>query len=46
MEANPTQHKISDESPIGRALIGKKVGDKAEIKTPSETVTYTITEIR
>lgn len=46
MEANPTQHKISDESPIGKALIGKKVGDKAQIKTPTETVSYTIVEIR
>jgi len=45
MEANPSQHKISDESPIGQALIGKQVGDKAAIKTPAETVTYTITEI-
>ncbi len=46
MEANPTQNKISDESPIGQALMDKKVGDKAQIKTPAETVTYTITEIR
>src|SRR6266576_1813544 len=37
IEADPTQGKISDESPIGRALIGKKISDKAEIKTPAGT---------
>jgi len=46
MEADPIHGKVSDESPIGKALLGKKVGDKAEIKTPAETVSYTIVEIR
>jgi transcription elongation factor GreA len=45
MEADPLNGKVSDESPIGRALIGKKVGDKAEIKTPAEVVKYTIAAI-
>ena len=45
VEADPMEGKISDESPIGQALIGKKVGDEVEIKTPAETNTYTITEI-
>ena len=45
MEADPLRGKISDESPIGKALLGKKVGDKAEIKTPAGTHTYKITEI-
>lgn len=45
MEADPIHGKVSDESPIGQALLGKKVGDKAEIKTPAETVSYTIVEI-
>ena len=31
-EANPAEHKISDQSPIGNALIGKKVGDEAEVE--------------
>lgn len=44
MEADPTQGKISDESPIGRALMGKKVGDKVEIKN-SPTATYKIISI-
>lgn len=45
MEADPLNGKVSDESPIGKALIGKKVGDKAEIKLPSENSTYKITSI-
>jgi transcription elongation factor GreA len=45
VEADPLNGKISDESPIGRALLGKKVGDDVEIKTPAETVTYNIVEI-
>lgn len=45
VEADPLSGKISDESPIGRALLGQKVGDKVEIKTPAETATYKIVEI-
>lgn len=45
VEADPLNGKISDESPIGKALMGKKVGDQAEIKIPSETKAYTITKI-
>lgn len=45
MEADPLNGKLSDESPIGKVLMGKKVGDKVEIKTPSENTTYKITSI-
>jgi transcription elongation factor GreA len=45
VEADPLNGKISDESPIGQLLLGKKLGDKVEIKTPAETTTYKITEI-
>lgn len=45
VEADPLSGKISDESPIGQALLGKKVGDEVEIKTPAETTTYKITDI-
>jgi transcription elongation factor GreA len=45
VEADPLNGKISDESPIGKALIGKTEGDKVEISTPSETITYTIVAI-
>ncbi len=46
VEADPLNGKISDESPIGQALLGKKVGDTVEIKTPADTTTYTIIEIK
>lgn len=42
VEADPLNGKISDESPIGQALLGKKEGDQVEIKTPVETSMYTI----
>ena len=45
MEADPMQGKISDESPIGKALMGKKVGDKVELKTPAGAHTYKIVEV-
>lgn len=45
VEADPGAGKISDESPIGIALMGKKVGDEVEIKTPAETTTYKIVDI-
>jgi transcription elongation factor GreA len=45
VEADPMSGKISDESPIGQALLGKKVGDSVEIKTPAESITYTVAAI-
>jgi len=45
VEADPLNGKISDESPIGKALLGKKVGDEIEIKTPAETTVYKIARI-
>ncbi len=42
VEADPMNGKISDESPLGVALLGKSVGDKVTIKTPKGDVTYTI----
>lgn len=45
VEADPLNGKISDESPIGQALLGKKRGDQVEIRTPVETTTYTIASI-
>lgn len=46
VEADPLEGKISNESPIGVALFGKKVGDTATITTPKGEVTYTIDQIR
>ena len=45
VEADPLEGKISDESPIGQALLGKKEGEEVEIKTPAETLTYKIVDI-
>lgn len=45
IEADPLASKISDESPIGKALLGKKEGDDVEIKTPSDTTVYKIATI-
>ncbi len=45
VEADPSNGKISDESPIGRALIGKKLGDDVEIRTPADVTTYKVIEI-
>ena len=41
-EADPAENKISDESPMGRSLIGKKVGESVKIKTPAGEKVYTI----
>lgn len=45
VEADPLEGKISDESPIGKALLGKKLGEEVEIVTPVETCSYKIVEI-
>lgn len=45
VEADPLNGKISDESPIGKALLDQKVGDDIEIKTPAETTVYKIVSI-
>lgn len=45
VEADPMNGKISDESPIGRALLGKEVGEAVEIVTPAETHSYKIVDI-
>lgn len=42
VEADPLEGKISNESPIGAALIGKKVGEKVTITTPKGQVVYSI----
>ena len=45
VEADPLNGKISDESPIGQALLGKKEGEQVEITTPAETTTYKVIDI-
>lgn len=45
MEADPTQNKISDKSPLGQALIGKKVDDTVDLQAPVGKLTYKIVSV-
>jgi transcription elongation factor GreA len=45
-EADPRRGKITHESPIGRALLGKRVGEVAEASTPGGTIRMRVVEIR
>ncbi len=44
-EANPLEHKISDQSPIGKALMGAKAGDTIAVEVPYGTVHFEIKEV-
>lgn len=44
-EADPKNKKISHESPLGKALIGKSLGEKVEVEAPAGKVVYTIVGI-
>ena len=44
-QANPAEGKISDESPVGKALMGHKVGDKVVVEAPRGEMTYKIVKI-
>lgn len=45
VEADPLEGKISNESPIGEALIGKKIGDTVVIKTPKGETEYEVVAV-
>ncbi|MBS6644202.1 transcription elongation factor GreA [Clostridium sp. MCC353] len=45
-EANSLQNKISNESPVGKALIGRKVGDVVDVETQVGTIQYKVLEIQ
>ena len=45
-EANSLQNKISNESPVGHALIGKKVGDVVDVETQMGTIQYKVLAIQ
>ena len=45
-EANSLQNKISNESPVGRALLGKKVGDIVDVETQIGVIQYKVLEIQ
>lgn len=44
-ETNPREGKISDESPIGKALMNKSVGDVVEVETPGGVIALKVLEI-
>ncbi len=44
-EAKPGEGRISNESPVGRALLGKKKGEKVVVRVPAGDFTYTIVKI-
>jgi transcription elongation factor GreA len=44
-EADPIEQKISNESPIGRAILGRRKGDKVEIHAPSGIIKYEILQV-
>lgn len=46
VEANPVEGRISNESPIGVALMGKKVGDNATVTTPKGEINYDIVSVK
>ncbi|MEW6457765.1 MAG: transcription elongation factor GreA [Bacillota bacterium] len=45
MESDPRANKISDESPVGRAMLGQRVGNIVEIQVPAGTLKYQIIDI-
>lgn len=45
LESDPTVNKISDQSPLGKALIGKKINDEIEVNAPVGKIIYKIVSI-
>jgi transcription elongation factor GreA len=45
-EADPAVKKISHESPLGKALLGKQVGEKIEVEAPAGKVVYTVVSVK
>lgn len=46
VESDPLNGRISNESPVGKAILGKKKGDKVDVKTPSGSMAYTVIDVR
>jgi len=45
VESDPENNRISDESPMGRALLGKKAGDEVEVKTPGSVIKLKVLKV-
>jgi transcription elongation factor GreA len=44
-EADPTNHRLSNESPVGQAILGKKVGEKVTVPAPVGSLKYQVVSI-
>jgi transcription elongation factor GreA len=44
-EASPTEGKLSNESPVGRALLGKRIGDEVQVQVPKGVLRLTVKKI-
>lgn len=44
-EADPMKKKVSDSSPLGQALIGKKIGDRIDVEAPAGKISYEVISI-
>lgn len=44
-EANPKEKKISEDSPLGKALLGKKIGEEIEVDAPAGKIKYKVADI-
>ena len=44
-EANPMEHKLSDDSPFGRAIVGKRTGDSFTVNAPSGSYTMKVIDV-
>jgi len=45
-EADPMEKKISHESPLGKALLGRQIGEKVEVAAPAGKILYTIIDVK
>ena len=45
-EANPAENKVSNESPVGKAIMGKKKGETVEVSAPRGTLKFKIMDIK
>ena len=45
-EANPAEHKLSNESPVGKAIMGRKKGEVVEVSAPRGSLKYKILDIK
>lgn len=45
-EANPAEHRLSNESPVGRAILGRKKGETVEVDVPTGSLKFKIMDIK